>query len=61
LVARLAESGVHASFVLFAGEEHLSSAISALDRGISFALRPETTNPRLAHGASVAIVSAILH
>ncbi|HEY2396836.1 MAG TPA: alpha/beta hydrolase-fold protein [Rudaea sp.] len=41
LVERLAGSGVHASFVLFAGEEHMSSAISALNRGIPFALRPE--------------------
>ena len=40
-VERLARSGVKASFALFAGEEHTSSAVSALNRGIPFALRPE--------------------
>lgn len=40
LVERLARSGVRASFVEFPGEEHMSSAISALNRGIPFALRP---------------------
>jgi len=40
IVGRLARSGVHAEFVKFAGEEHMSSAISALNRGIPFALRP---------------------
>jgi predicted alpha/beta superfamily hydrolase len=37
---RLAKSGVHATFVEFDGEEHMSAAISALNRGIPFALRP---------------------
>jgi predicted alpha/beta superfamily hydrolase len=40
LVERLARSGVRASFVEFPGEEHMSSAVSALNRGIPFALRP---------------------
>ena len=40
LTARLTKAGVHASFVEFPGEEHMSSAISALNRGIPFALRP---------------------
>ena len=40
LVERLAASGVNASFAEFAGEEHMSAAISALNRGIPFALRP---------------------
>jgi predicted alpha/beta superfamily hydrolase len=40
LVERLVASGVHASFAQFAGEEHMSAAISALNRGIPFALRP---------------------
>lgn len=43
LVERLARSGVRARFALFAGEEHTSSAVSALNRGIPFALRPEPT------------------
>ena len=41
LVERLAVSGVNARFALFAGEEHGSAAVSALNRGIPFALRPE--------------------
>ncbi|MBV9570254.1 MAG: alpha/beta hydrolase [Alphaproteobacteria bacterium] len=40
LVARLAHHGVHANFVDFPGEEHMSSAVNALNRGIPFALRP---------------------
>jgi len=40
LVTRLAHGGVRATFVEFAGEEHLSAAVSALNRGIPFALRP---------------------
>ncbi len=40
LTDRLAKSGVKASFVMFDGEEHMSAAISALNRGIPFALRP---------------------
>jgi len=41
LVERLAASGVNASFAQFDGEEHMSAAISALNRGIPFALRPD--------------------
>jgi predicted alpha/beta superfamily hydrolase len=41
LVERLSQSGVVARFALFAGEEHTSAAVSALNRGIPFALRPE--------------------
>jgi predicted alpha/beta superfamily hydrolase len=40
LASRLAKSGVQATFVEFAGEEHMSAAVSALNRGIPFALRP---------------------
>ncbi|HSC18020.1 MAG TPA: alpha/beta fold hydrolase [Rhizomicrobium sp.] len=40
LTERLSRAGVRATFVEFAGEEHMSSAISALNRGIPFALRP---------------------
>jgi hypothetical protein len=40
LVARLVRTGVHASFVEFLGEEHMSAAVSALNRGVPFALRP---------------------
>jgi hypothetical protein len=40
LAERLARSGVAASFALFTGEEHTSSAVSALNRGVPFALRP---------------------
>jgi len=40
LAERLIKSGVHASFVEFDGEEHMSAAINALNRGIPFALRP---------------------
>ncbi len=40
LVDRLSRAGVQATFVEFAGEEHLSAAVSALNRGIPFALRP---------------------
>jgi len=43
LVDHLAASGVHASFAQFAEEEHMSAAISALNRGIPFALRPAAT------------------
>jgi len=52
-VERLAKSGVNAAFVQFDGEEHMSAAISALNRGIPFALRPpvrlETGTPGSAH------------
>lgn len=40
LVARLVDHGVNATFVEFPGEEHMSAAIAALNRGIPFALRP---------------------
>jgi len=40
LAERLARSGVAASFVQFAGEEHTSSAVSAVNRAVPFALRP---------------------
>ncbi len=40
LVERLSRAGVRASFIEFPGEEHMSSAVSALNRGIPFALRP---------------------
>lgn len=41
LVERLARSGTNARFALFAGEEHGSAAVNALNRGIPFALRPD--------------------
>lgn len=40
LTERLAQSGVAAEFVEFDGDEHMAAAISALNRGIPFALRP---------------------
>lgn len=40
MTARLAAAGVRAVFAEFEGEEHSSAAISALNRGIPFALRP---------------------
>ena len=40
MTERLAKRGVKATFVEFDGEEHMSAAISALNRGIPFALRP---------------------
>lgn len=40
MTERLVKSGVKATFVEFDGEEHMSAAISALNRGIPFALRP---------------------
>jgi hypothetical protein len=42
LTARLAKAGVKAAFVEFAGEEHMSAGVAALNRGIPFALRPES-------------------
>lgn len=39
LVDRLARSGVAATFARFAGEEHTSSAVSGLNRGVPIALR----------------------
>ena len=40
LAERLSKAGVKARFAYFDGEEHMSAAISALNRGIPFALRP---------------------
>jgi hypothetical protein len=40
LVQQLAQSGVSAEFYEFDGDEHMAAAISALNRGIPFALRP---------------------
>jgi predicted alpha/beta superfamily hydrolase len=40
LVQQLVQSGVAAEFVEFDGDEHMAAAISALNRGIPFALRP---------------------
>jgi ferri-bacillibactin esterase len=40
LVERLTKAGVNARFAYFEGEEHMSAAVSALNRGIPFALRP---------------------
>jgi len=40
LVERLTKAGVNVRFAYFEGEEHMSAAVSALNRGIPFALRP---------------------
>lgn len=40
LAHRLAHNGVRATYADFPGEEHTSAAVSALNRGIPFALRP---------------------
>ena len=40
LVEKLKQSGVAAEFVEFDGDEHMAAAISALNRGVPFALRP---------------------
>ena len=40
LVEQLKQSGVAAEFYEFDGDEHMAAAISALNRGIPFALRP---------------------
>lgn len=40
LAGRLAAVGVPTTFAEFPGEEHMAAAISALNRGIPFALRP---------------------
>jgi predicted alpha/beta superfamily hydrolase len=45
LVQQLVQSGVTAEFVEFDGDEHMAAAISALNRGIPFALRPPTPRP----------------
>ena len=46
LVEQLVQSGVAAEFVEFDGDEHMSAAISALNRGIPFALRPAVPKGR---------------
>lgn len=43
LVGDLVKSGVTAEFYEFDGDEHMAAAVSALNRGIPFALRPPTT------------------
>jgi len=40
LAQRLSRSGATVSFIPFEGEEHLPAGVSALSRGIPFALRP---------------------
>lgn len=45
LVDDLVKSGVSAEFYEFDGDEHMAAAISALNRGIPFALRPPTPKP----------------
>jgi hypothetical protein len=40
LVAKLKQSSVAAEFIEFDGDEHMAAAVSALNRGIPFALRP---------------------
>jgi predicted alpha/beta superfamily hydrolase len=40
LAERLAKGGVKVRFAYFEGEEHMAAAVSALNRGIPFALRP---------------------
>lgn len=40
LAERLAKGGVQVRFAYFEGEEHMAAAVSALNRGIPFALRP---------------------
>jgi predicted alpha/beta superfamily hydrolase len=41
LAERLARNGVRVTFAEFSAEEHMSAAVSALNRGVPFALRPE--------------------
>ena len=45
LVDQLAKRGVQVQFVEFDGDEHMAAAVSALNRGIPFALRPAVTAP----------------
>jgi len=40
LAERLSKAGVNVRFAYFEGEEHMSAGVSALNRGIPFALRP---------------------
>jgi predicted alpha/beta superfamily hydrolase len=40
MVQHLSRRGVDATFVEFAGDEHLPAGVSALNRGVAFALRP---------------------
>jgi hypothetical protein len=41
LAERLAKGGAKVRFAYFEGEEPMSAAVSALNRGIPFALRPQ--------------------
>jgi predicted alpha/beta superfamily hydrolase len=52
LVQDLVKSGVAAEFVEFDGDEHMAAAISALNRGIPFALRPPQENVSKSDGKS---------
>jgi len=36
----LSRRGVDATFIEFEGDEHLPAGVSALNRGLAFALRP---------------------
>ncbi len=47
LAERLSQSGVRTSFIEFAGEEHTSAGVSALNRGVPFALRPSQSDRRV--------------
>ena len=40
LAQRLSRGGAAVSFLSFEGDEHLPAAVSALNRGVPFALRP---------------------
>lgn len=40
LAQRLSRNGADVTFVEFAGDEHLPAGVSALNRGVAFALRP---------------------
>jgi hypothetical protein len=40
MAQRLSRSGARVTFIEFAGDEHLPAGVSALNRGLLFALRP---------------------
>jgi predicted alpha/beta superfamily hydrolase len=42
MAQRLSRRGVDATFIEFDGDEHLPAGVSALNRGLAFALRPAT-------------------
>lgn len=44
MVQRLARSGADVSFALFEGDEHLPAGVTALLRGVPFALRPAASS-----------------